>query len=946
MPRKSALSKGLAVAFVVLTVSAIGGMISMMILFEIQTSNLTMTELPTVPTTTLAPPPVMRLPRSLIPDRYQILLHPHFYSRIVEKVNVTTPNQTLFFNGSSTVFFRCHQPTKHIFLHSFELNVTSLRVTDHDKNDQVTVLSHQYHEDESDFLEIELGKNLETDGNYSLSLSFEGEISEYLQAMYVSKYTETNLDAVNDTIQERFLVATNLEPTSARRLFPCFDEPDMKAVFELTVIHRVGTFALSNTVPERTSIMDEEWKYTQFNPTPKMSSYLLAFTISEFEATNSPENRVKIRTYARPEAIAAEHTDYAARTTAEILEFYERHFEMQFGLENLDQVALPDLEPLAMENWGLITYQEGALLYEEGVSSWLHKEVIATIIAHELAHQWFGNQVTMKWWNDVWLNEGFATYMSYLAVDHAEPSFQIMEKLIMDDLHAALEEDALLTSHPLSAPPEDVQTTGEILGMFDAISYSKGAMVLRMLADYVGEKVFDDGIRAYLKAHRGGNVEPKDLWDFIENARYGKSNKKVPEIMENWTNQMGYPVLTIDTTSGAISQKHFLYNSSAVSSLSWDIPVTFTSNISGLKDFLLDKETPDRMEEFISKKGEWFLVNVNATGYYRVNYNQENWERLLWQLETNPSRIPLMNRAQLIDDAFNLARAKQVDVTLALKLTRFLRKETAYLPWESAVRNLEYFILMFDRSEVYGPMQLYLRHQVEELYDFFKNQTDTSTVPEDHSLQHNQITAIEVSCSNGLSDCVEMVTEKFADWMEANDTNNIHTNLRSVIYCQAVAAGGKKEWEFAWEKFQSSTDTSEKDQLRKALSCTKKTWLLNRYLSYTLDPDKIRLMDVTSTINLIAQNAAGQALAWNFMRAHWDYVSQGDAASLVMGVTRRFSTQFELQELIHFRDNAEMNGAYRATLQAIEQTQVNIQWVKENHDTVLEWFERETADLE
>uniref|UniRef100_A0A3B5MVC1 Uncharacterized protein n=1 Tax=Xiphophorus couchianus TaxID=32473 RepID=A0A3B5MVC1_9TELE len=343
MPRKSTLSKGLAVAFAVLAVSAIGGMVSMMIVFKIQTSNLTMTERPTEPTTTLAPPPVMRLPRSLIPERYEILVHPHFYSRI-----------TLFFNGSSTVYFRCHQPTKYIFLHSFELSVSPLLVKDHDENGQLKVTSYQHHDDESDFLEIELEENLKTDGNYSLSLYFEGEISEYLQAMYVSRYTETNFDSVNETIEERFLVATNLEPTSARRLFPCFDEPDMKAVFQLTVIHRVGTFALSNTLQQ-----NEDWKYTKFFSTPKMSSYLLAFTISEFLAMDSPKSRVNIKV-----------------------------------------IALPDLEPLAMENWGLITYQEGALLYEEGVSSLLHKEVITTIIAHELAHQVRGKTILCISWND------------------------------------------------------------------------------------------------------------------------------------------------------------------------------------------------------------------------------------------------------------------------------------------------------------------------------------------------------------------------------------------------------------------------------------------------------------------------------------------------------------------------------------------------------------------
>ncbi|KAM4552982.1 aminopeptidase Ey-like [Fundulus diaphanus] len=946
MPAKSKLSIGFAVAFAVMTVCAIAGMITMMIAFEIQTANLNMTAPPTTLPPTLPPEPDLRLPRSLIPERYNILIQPHLYTRIVEEVNVTTPNQTLAFTGNSTVYFYCNVRTDKIYLHSDGLKISSPLVRNLDTGKQMAVNGALQYDHDAQFLVIEPKEVFIPGGNYSLFLSFEGEISNYLEALFVSKYTETNWDAENVTVEDRFLAATNLEPTSARKLFPCFDEPDMKAVFDLIVIHRRGTTALANAKEQSSYIIDEDWKFTRFHPTPKMSTYLFAFVVSEFKKTTSTESRVTINTFARPEAIAANHANYATKITAKILEFYEAHFDLRFGLSKLDQIALPDLEPLAMENWGLITYQEGVLLYEEGVSSWLHKEVITSIIAHELAHQWFGNQVTMKWWNEIWLNEGFANYMSYLAVDHAEPSFQIKEISIIDDLHTAFEQDALNTSHPLSESMGYVQTPGDILGMFDAVTYSKGAMVLRMLAEHVGENVFDSGIRTYLKTYKGGNVEQDNLWEIIENSRYEKSMFSVPNLMKYWTTQPGYPVITINTTNGEIYQKRFFYNSAAESSLNWLIPITFTTNISKPAFVWLDVKGPVKKEEFISKKGEWILVNVNCTGYFRVNYNPENWERLLDQLQTNPDLIPLMNRGQLIDDAFNLARAKQVNVTLALNSTRFLRKERAFLPWESAVRNLEYFFLMFDRSEVYGPMQLYLQHQVEELYDFFRNDTDESIVPKDHSSQHTQITAIELACSNGLPDCIEMATTKYADWMDGNETNSIHPNLRSVIYCQAVAAGGKKEWEFAWERFLSSADTSEKEQLREALSCSKKTWLLNRYLEYTLDPDKIRLMDVTSTINLVAENAAGQALAWNFMRAHWDYVSQGNAAALVEGVTRRFSTEFELQELRRFQEDVGTDGPSRAIDQAIEQTEVNIQWVKENRDIVLEWFEKETAHLE
>ncbi|XP_038130384.1 aminopeptidase N-like [Cyprinodon tularosa] len=946
MPRKSSLSIGFAIALAILTISAIGGMISMIIVFKVQTDDMKMTPPPTiVPTTMAPPPPSWRLPRYLIPERYEITIQVDLYTRIVEEVNVMTPNQTLLFRGNSTVHFKCQQNTSSVILHSLGLNVSSPCVFNKDTNTSMEANITNNEKDGSDFLEIKTEELFITDGSYSLSLEFEGELSEYLDAFYVSRYAEFNTKAENVTIEERFLAATDLEPTGARQIFPCFDEPDMKAVFQLKVIHRLGTNALANAARKTPSIIrDDGWKETLFEDTPKMSSYLFAFTVSEFNKSVSvPHDRVDIKTYARPEAIDAGHANYAVGITAKILEFYEKHLGQDYELSKLDQIALPDLNFAAMENWGLITYQEPALLYVEGVSSLLQKEAIAEIIAHELAHQWFGNSVTMKWWNETWLNEGFATYMSYLAVDQVEPSFQIKEISIMNDLHKAFEDDALQTSHPLSVPSEQVERTSEILGMFDAISYCKGAMVLRMLADHMVESIFDKGVKKYLENHKGGNVVQGDLWKVMDEAYAIRNSMPPSKFMESWTTQIGYPVLTINTTDGEIYQKHFLYNSSAVSNQQWYIPIRYMTNISKPNSILLEEKGPVKTESFIAKKGEWFLANINCTGYYRVNYNLENWKRLMGQLETKPDLIPLMNRGQLIDDAFNLARAKLVNVTLPLNLTRFLRKEKAFLPWESAVRNLEYFVLMFDRSEVYGPMQIYLRHQVEELYNHFKNHTDNSTIPEDHSSQHMQITAIETACSTGLPDCIEMAKEKFAEWMDVNGTNNIHPNLRSTIYCKAVAAGGKKEWEFAFEKFQDSFDSSEREQLRRALSCTKQTWLLSRYLDYTLDPDKIRLMEATSIIIDIAQNAGGQALAWDFMRAHWNYFSQGNAPRLIERVTRRFSTQFELQQLERFK---EVGGYDRHIDQAIEQTKVNIQWVKENKNIILEWFEKETAHPE
>uniref|UniRef100_A0A8C8D6B0 Aminopeptidase n=1 Tax=Oncorhynchus tshawytscha TaxID=74940 RepID=A0A8C8D6B0_ONCTS len=884
------ISKVLAIATVVMTVSSIGGIITMMIVYETERIKMNPTPPPTPNATILyptGPPPNLRLPGNLIPERYELVLQPRLYTF----VNNAT-NQSLIFTGNSTVYFRCVEKTKTIFLHSKQ-NVTDVTVKDLDNKKTINVKNTILYNNESNFLEIRLEGVLEEDGNYSLFTAFEGELLDDLAGFYMSSYKKEP-STKDDTT---FIATSQMQPTDARKVFPCFDEPAMKAEFKVTIIHRFGTHALAN---EKAT---ENWEVTRFQTTKKMSTYLLAFTVSDFHSIVSKHERVEIKTYARPEAIKAGHAKYAADITGNILAFYESKevFGMIYPLSKLDQIALPDFSAGAMENWGLVTYRETALLYEEGVSSTSNKEWIATVIAHELAHQWFGNLVTMKWWNDLWLNEGFATYISYMGVDHIEPKWNIKDLIVLNDIQTVFQVDSLASSHPLSSNEDDVQTPSDITELFDSITYSKGAAVLRMLSDYLKDRVFMDGVKKYLQAFQYSNVVHKDLWEYLQKAVDNDgSHIKVAEVMATWTMQMGYPVITINTTTGDVSQEHFLLIQPSDYNYTWHVPIKV------MKEGL-------RKSAFKSEDGKWVLANINCMGYFRVNYDPANWDRLLSQLETNIHEIPLINRGQLIDDAFNLARAKHINVTLALRTTKYLRNDTEYIPWESALRNLDYFILMFDRSEVYGPMQAYMRKQVGGLYQHFENFT---TVPEDPS-------------------------------------EHIQPNLKATIYCQAIAAGGEKEWEFAWGKFQNTTTASEKDKLRFALSCTRKIWLLNRYLEYTLNPDKIRKMDAISTINYIARNVAGQAIAWNFVRAHWNYISLeygGGIMSfgrLIEGVTQRFSTDFELQELRQFQSDyneEELGSASRALEQAIERTQANIKWVKENKQTVLEWFRKESSE--
>ncbi|XP_003788672.1 aminopeptidase N [Otolemur garnettii] len=951
------ISKSLGILGILLGVAALCTIIALSVVYaqeknrNIESATVSPTPTPTLATTLDQSKPWnrYRLPKTLVPDSYSVTLRPYL-----------TPNAEglYIFQGSSTVRFTCTEATNVIIIHSKKLNYTLNQghrvVLRGVGGSQPPAIDRTELVEPTEYLVVHLQGSLVENSQYEMDSEFQGELADDLAGFYRSEYMDGN--------DKKVVATTQMQAADARKSFPCFDEPAMKAEFNITLIYPSNLNALSNMLPKGPPVPltdDPSWSVVEFHTTPRMSTYLLAFIVSEFKHVEQhASNGVLIRIWARPSAIDQGHGSYALNKTGPILNFFARHYDTPYPLSKSDQIGLPDFNAGAMENWGLVTYRENSLLFDPTSSSIGNKERVVTVIAHELAHQWFGNLVTVEWWNDLWLNEGFASYVEYLGADYAEPTWNVKDLIVLNDVYRVMAVDALASSHPLSTPAEEINTPAQISELFDSISYSKGASVLRMLSTFLTEDLFKKGLASYLHTFAYNNTIYLDLWEHLQEAVDSQSAIELPTtvraIMDRWILQMGFPVITVDTKTGDISQEHFLLDPEAnVTRPSefnylWIVPISSLRNGREQEGYWLEGIQKTQNPLFKTTANEWVLLNLNVTGYFQVNYDDDNWKKIQAQLQADPAVIPVINRAQVINDAFNLASAQKVSITLALDNTLFLIQEREYMPWEAALSSLNYFKLMFDRSEVYGPMKNYLKKQVTPLFLHFRNITDNwKEIPENLMDQYCEVNAISTACSSGLPECQQLVSSLFKQWMEDPGNNPIHPNLRSTVYCNAISQGGEAEWDFAWEQFRNATLVNEADKLRAALACSSEVWILNRYLSYTLNPDLIRKQDATSTISSIASNVVGQTLVWDFVQSNWkklfeDYGGGSFSFSnLIQAVTRRFSTEYELQQLEQFkRDNQEtgFGSGTRALEQALEKTKANIKWVKENKEAVLKWF--------
>ncbi len=852
------------------------------------------------------------LPPGVRPERYVLKLRPDLHD--------------FTFEGRAEIGILVEKPTKEVVLNALELEIGDARVRLSNGRDlQATGIEVDGGEETA---LLAFAEELPL-GPATLAVEYTGVLNDQMRGFYRSEYTTPEGE-------RRFLGATQFEATAARRAFPCWDEPAHKATFQVTLVIPSEMAAISNTLPEAEEVLGDGTKAVRFAETPRMSTYLLAFVVGQLEAVEAKgPDGVLHRVWATPDK--AEFGRFALETSQRILAYLNDYFGTPYPLEKLDHLALPDFASGAMENWGAITYRERILLFDPATSAALTKQYIADVMAHEVAHMWFGDLVTMAWWDDLWLNESFATWMGTKTVDVLFPEWAFWTQFLFQDTTAGLALDGLRNSHPIQV---EVRDPAEIRQIFDAISYNKGASILWMLEGFLGEETFRRGIRSYMKAHAYENATTADLWRALGEA----SGEGVPDLMDTWVKQTGFPLLkaTVDRQAGGphlhLAQRRFLYEhlhgKEEDDDTRWLVPVvTQTAGGKVTSRFLLDALEAGRA--LGTKAAEWVKVNAGQTGFYRVHYDEEEWERLRQAVAAGA--LPATDRLGLQSDAYALARAGYAPATLFLEVTEAYEGETDATVWREISSNLRAFERVIADEPYLSSFHAYGRR----LYEPAAARAGWDAGEEEGHLDILlRSTVLGQLGSYDHAATIEEARARF--WAYADGEASLDPNLRGVVYGLVGQEADRAAYDRLWELEEKATLNEEKVRLLAALGRPKREELLRETLEASLTK-RVRSQDTVMVVTSVAGNMHGRDLAWDFVREQWEefdrrYGKGGFMIQRLMGTADAFATVRRAEEVEAFFAEHPVPAAQRKLQQTLEKIRLNAAWLERNGGDLRAWF--------
>ncbi|XP_062123709.1 aminopeptidase N [Drosophila sulfurigaster albostrigata] len=870
-----------------------------------------------------------RLPNNTEPISYDVVL----------STNVHTGETG--FNGTVTITLEVIETSTTITVHARQLaNFTASIIA---ADGQGTATQLQFTQDtDREFLSFYANDLTFTAGTtWLLTINYQGNLRTDNGGFYLSTYTD-------EEGTTKYLATTQFESTDARHAFPCYDEPAKRANFTITIHHDASYNAISN-MP--VNVEKSSAGITSFDTSVKMSSYLVAFIVSEFVSSSGEFNNLPQRVFSRK---GTENEQEWALITGMLVEKrLSGYFDVPFALPKLDQAAIPDFAAGAMENWGLATYREEYLLYNSENSTVNTQTNIATIESHEDAHMWFGDLVAIEYWSYLWLKEGFATLFENLAVDLAYPAWDIFQTF-----HAGSYQNALVTDANPSTRPMTyfVEKPSEIALLYDNIAYAKAGSVLDMWRNALTNTVFQRGLHNYLEANKFSAANETHLFDAIALAAR-EENFAVPatinEMMSSWTRQGGVPLLTVTRNyndgSFTVKQEQYTNDKDYNSTKLWYVPVNYA--LQSDPDFrnttashYLLNEAEITISDAKTIKDEWLILNKQSTGYYRINYDEDNWNLITDGLISRPHKIHPRNRAQIISDLYRFVTSGRVAHSTLLQLLTYLPKEDQYAPWSAVNTVITLFNRYLSGDEQYANFLFYVTELVSEQYDKFGV---NDVHGEQHLAKFTRNVIINVACLAGVESCLSETKAKLQALVDAGTP--IEANLQTPVYCNGLKQADDATFNFVFEKLMNSNDQAERRLLISALGCAQSQSQLEKYVASSIDQtNQLRTQERYTILSPVySRGEVGLLTSIEFLLENWE--TYGNLNAGFGGVNPLYSDivsmsayvvndnqKAKLQELVDVVKNSEF---VPTTLQTSvdANVQANEAWLTANREPIVSW---------
>ncbi|KAK9496746.1 hypothetical protein O3M35_013032 [Rhynocoris fuscipes] len=693
------------------------------------------------------------------------------------------------FNGAAVIKLFVENNTRQLILNVKDLEFSLNGIVLYDNLGHRVNIKSIRENAELERLIIEVEELFEQGKYYDIHFGYSGNINDLGVGLYRSSYMDGN--------QLEWMAVTQLRPVHARRMFPCLDEPSFRSVFSINIIHHPTYKAISNMAIKSVLPYRDDLVISSFEDTPSIPAFLVAAIVSKL---GEVKGEVGFSSLATPDKLSS--MVYSAQVGPHFAAAMQNYLGIQYPLNKTHLAALPRLIPVAMENWGLYNFQEQNILYLEGESPTIFKQTSARFSSHEICHAWMGNMASLGWWDYLWMSEVYAMYYEYNIPHMVDPCWRMDEQLVID-LHQA---GLLMDSMPVEPLTTAVLTPTEISNKFGGVTYTKGPAILRMAINVLQEEHFLKGFRQLLIDYAYSSIpNPTVMWNYLEKFKQTKLPAKLSELMSLWTTTSGYPVLNVVVQPHRVllSQTKFSLENNT-DEITWWIPLTYTTGKECNFEVTKTREwfRPQKMHEINIEveENDWILFNVQSVGFYRVNYNKNNWNKIINQLKRNYAIFPPINRAQLIDDSFNLARAGKLDYQTAFTLAEYLAYENDIIPWKASINAFDYLDTMLQNTPIISIFKEYLRDLVNSTYlalGFEERECDS------HTDKINREQIIRLGCDMGHPHCIAK-SKRFINSLLNGHQPRISVDAFETALCSGIYYGTRIEWEYMLTIYQSA----------------------------------------------------------------------------------------------------------------------------------------------